>query len=112
MECIKKVLYLPKFKSTHMSTKTKKTKVNTPEGSVQEGIKIIDTAIKKKTSLGKAAKFHKRGRNYVPQITLTIDENLDKENITKKLFNEYNRKLNEFNKLTKRLKKEASKKSK
>ncbi|MEK6828797.1 MAG: hypothetical protein AABY15_01635 [Nanoarchaeota archaeon] len=83
-----------------MSTKEKKKK-NPSHASVENGIQIIKTAIRKKTSLGMAAKMHKRGRNYVPQIKLTIDENFAKKNITRDLYREFNATLKQFNKASK-----------
>lgn len=81
-----------------MSTKTKK---NATQVSVDNGIKIIKTAIRKKTSLGKAAFIHKRSRNYVPQIALNIEENYEKRNINRDLYREFNATLKQFKKASK-----------
>ena len=82
-------------------TRTKTERKNASQISVENGIKIIKTAIRKKTSLGQAAKSHGRGRNYVPQIKLMIDENYVKKNISRDLYREFNSALKQFNQASK-----------
>ena len=62
---------------------------NRTEQSVLTGVKIIKKAIKQDLSLTKAAKLSSLGKNYVSDIKLRLSENLDKNNINKKTYNEF-----------------------
>ncbi len=79
---------------------TRKQKKNPSQESVENGIKIIKTAIRKKISLGKAAAVHNRSRNYVPQINLTIEDRYEKKNINRDLYREFKSTMKQFNKMS------------
>lgn len=55
--------------------------------SLENGINVLKTAIKKGISLSKAAtEHHKLGRNYVSDIKARLEDNYKSKNITKELY--------------------------
>lgn len=78
---------------------------NRTEQSVLTGVKIIKKAIKQDLSLTKAAKLSSLGKNYVSDIKLRLSENLDKNNINKKTYNEFVSLLKRMDKIKKTYKK-------
>lgn len=78
---------------------------NRTEQSVLTGVKIIKKAIKQDLSLTKAAKLSSLGKNYVSDIKLRLSENLDKNNIDKKTYNEFVSLLKRMDKIKKTYKK-------
>lgn len=70
-----------------MSKTTTKSKTQI---SVETGIKVLNTAIRKKVSLTEASqRFHGKGKNYVSDIKARISDNVKKGNITKKAASEF-----------------------
>ena len=72
--------------------------INKTEASVKNGIKILKKAIKSKgkISLSEACRQSDRGRNYVSDIKLRIQDNRKKKNISKELFQEFNTLMKQY----------------
>lgn len=75
-------------------TKTQKT---ASQASVENGIKVINTAIKKKVSLSEASRIHKFGRNYVSDIKSRITDNYKKKNVSKESYSTFKNLLKAYN---------------
>ncbi len=58
-----------------------KAQVTNPR--IQNSIKIINTAVKKRISLTSASIASGFGKNYVSDVKLTLDESIDAKRITK-----------------------------
>jgi len=71
------------------STKTSKVSRNSTQTSVDNGIKVITTAIKKKVSLSEASRIHKFGRNYVSDIKSRIATNYKNKAVSKDSYNTF-----------------------
>lgn len=68
-------------------SKTQKTRTQT---SVETGIKVVNTAIRKKVSLTYASQeLFGKGKNFVSDIKARISENVTKGNVSKKVANEF-----------------------
>lgn len=65
-------------KNNNSSTKTVQ--------SVESGIKILNDAIKNKTSVSEAARQNGFGRNYVSDIKARIDKNFKNKSINRELY--------------------------
>lgn len=65
---------------TNSSASTKTVK------SVESGIKILNDAIKNKTSVSEAARQNGFGRNYVSDIKARIDKNFKNKSINRELY--------------------------
>lgn len=68
-------------KTTSTSDKTVK--------SVENGIKVIQYAIKNKTSISEAARKNGHGRNYVSDIKARIDKNFKSKSIKRELYDSF-----------------------
>lgn len=79
-----------------MATKVLKTRTET---SVENGIKILQTAIKNRLSLSEASRRHKFGRNYLSDVKARIKENLASKNIDRKTYKSFNDLLKTYNRL-------------
>ena len=66
--------------------------------SVENGVKIIKTAIKKNLSLSEASRQSKRGRNYVSDIKSRLSDNYKKKAVTKETYNEFKTLIKEYSK--------------
>lgn len=67
-------------------SKTTKTRTQV---SVENGIKVLKTAIQRKSSVTKTSQDLGHGKNYVSDIKSRISENVKSGNITKKLATEF-----------------------
>lgn len=68
--------------------KAQKTLTRT-EVSVQNGIKILKTAIKSNLSLSEASRRHNFGRNYLSDVKSRVKENYKNKNIDKTTYQEF-----------------------
>lgn len=57
--------------------------------SLENGIRILKYAIKRKTSLSAASKADDRGKNYISDIKARLEENYKSKNISRDLYNEF-----------------------
>jgi len=57
--------------------------------SLENGIKILKYAIRRKTSLSAASKAGDRGKNYISDIKARLEENYKSKNISRDLYNEF-----------------------
>ncbi len=81
-----------------MATKiaTKNTRTQT---SVENGIKILKTAIKDMVSLSEASRIHNFGRNYLSDIKARLGENYKRKNVNKDTYKSFVELLKTYNKL-------------
>jgi hypothetical protein len=77
-------------------TKTRKTRTQT---SVENGIKILKTAIKGKLSLSEASRRNKRGRNYLSDVKSRIKENYKNKNVDRETYQDFQSLLKTYNSL-------------
>jgi hypothetical protein len=78
-----------------MSTKTKqrsKTQI-----SVENGIKILRNAIRRKISLSEASRRASFGRNYVYTVKSRLSDNYKNRAITKETYQEFKTLVKEYN---------------
>jgi hypothetical protein len=68
------------------------------EISVNRGIKIIKKATRKGISLSEASRQNELGRNYVSDVKLRLFKNLERRNITRQSFSEFQKTLKEYQK--------------
>jgi sulfur transfer complex TusBCD TusB component (DsrH family) len=69
--------------------------------SLENGIKILQIALKKKLSLSSAAKTAGRGKNYISDIKARLEENFKSKNITKELYSNFKQLNKEYEKSSK-----------
>ena len=82
-------------------TKTKKTtsvKTRT-QTSVENGIKVLRTAIKGKLSLSEASRRNSFGRNYVSDVKARLTENYKNKNVDRKTYQTFKDLLKTYNNL-------------
>lgn len=79
-----------------MATKVAKTRT---ESSVENGIKILQLAIKKGLSLSEASRQHSFGRNYLSDVKARIKENYKAKNINRQTYNAFNALVKQYSKL-------------
>lgn len=80
------------------TSKTSKTPAKSKaEKSVETGIKVIKTALKKNLSLNVASKEHKLGKNYVYDVRSKIKKNYDDKKINRETYREFTSLINEYN---------------
>lgn len=77
-------------------SKTLKTKTQL---SVENGIKGLKTAVKKRLSLAEASRNLGKGRNYLSDIKNRLKDNYAKKNVDKDTYKQFNTLLKEYNKL-------------
>ena len=75
-------------------TATKKTRT---QKSVENGIKILKTAIKSGLSLSEASRRNSFGRNYLSDVKIRIKDNYKKKNINREIYQEFNTLLKTYN---------------
>ena len=80
-----------------MSKSTKRTTKTSSEVSVENGIKVIKTAIKRKVSLSEASRQHNFGRNYVSDIKSRITESYKNKNVSRTSYNTFKTLLKSYN---------------
>lgn len=69
------------------------------EASVNNGIAILQTAIKKGLSLSEASRQHKFGRNYVSDVKARLKANLDAKNINRETYRTFKTTLKTYENL-------------
>lgn len=79
-------------------TKTKMRKTRT-QSSVENGIKILKTAIKGKLSLSEASRRNNRGRNYFSDVKARIKENYKNKNVDRETYQNFQSLLKTYNSL-------------
>lgn len=75
---------------TTRRTASKVQNRNTSVESIENGIKIIQSALRKGISISAAAKAAGRGKNYVSDIKARIEENYKSRNISRALYSSFN----------------------
>jgi hypothetical protein len=90
---------------TNKTTKSRTTSKsissrNSTQTSVDNGIKVIATAIKKKVSLSEASRTHKFGRNYVSDIKVRITDNFKKKAVSKEAYSTFKNLLKQYETLS------------
>lgn len=78
------------------TTRTKKTRTQI---SVENGIKILKTAIKGKLSLSEASRRNQFGRNYLSDVKARIRENYKNKNVDKETYQSFMSLLKTYNSL-------------
>lgn len=68
---------------------TKSNRRTSSVTSLENGIRILKYAIKRKTSLSAASKADDRGKNYISDIKARLEENYKSKNISRDLYNEF-----------------------
>lgn len=69
--------------------------------SIENGIRILKNAIKRKSSLSAASTADGRGKNYISDIKARLEENYKSKNISRELFNEFNSLRKQYEKTVK-----------
>ena len=69
--------------------------------SLENGINVLNYAIKKKISVSAAAKQNKFGRNYISDIKARLEENYKSKNITRELYSSFRTLNKEYQKVVK-----------
>jgi len=69
--------------------------------SLENGINVLNYAIKKKISVSAAAKQNKFGRNYISDIKARLEENYKSKNITRELYSSFKTLNKEYQKVVK-----------
>jgi hypothetical protein len=83
------------------SKTSRKIKKSTSIVSLENGIKILQIALRKKLSLSAAAKTAGRGKNYISDIKARLEENFKSKNITKELYTSFKQLNKEYEKSSK-----------
>lgn len=78
------------------NTKTQKTRT---QSSVENGIKILKTAIKGKLSLSEASRRNDFGRNYLSDVKARITDNYKNKNLDKVTYKTFKTLLETYNRL-------------
>jgi hypothetical protein len=81
---------------TAKAAKTKKTRT---QSSIENGIKILKTAIKGKLSLSEASRRNQFGRNYLSDVKARIKENYRNKNVDKDTYQTFQSLLKTYNSL-------------
>ncbi len=77
-------------------TKTQKTRT---QGSVENGIKVLKTAIRGKLSLSEASRRNSFGRNYVSDVKARIADNYRNKNVDKTTYQTFKTLLKTYDSL-------------
>ena len=85
--------------STMTKTKAAKAKKTRTQTSVENGIKILKTAIKGKLSLSEASRRNQFGRNYLSDVKARIKENYRNKNVDKETYQNFVSLLKTYNSL-------------
>ncbi len=80
-----------------MGKTTKRTTKTSSEASVENGIKVIKTAIRRKLSLSEASRQHNFGRNYVSDIKSRIATSVKNKNVSRSTYNTFQSLLKSYN---------------
>lgn len=84
-----------------MITKTSKKNVSKTrtQVSVENGIKILKTAIKGQLSLSEASRRHSFGRNYLSDLKTRVSDNYKNKAIDRETYQTFKTLLKEYNNL-------------
>lgn len=69
------------------------------QASVQNGILILQTAIKNQSSLSEASRKNGKGRNYLSDVKARLQTNLVNKNISRATYREFRTLLKTYNKI-------------
>lgn len=72
---------------------------NPSQVSIENGIKILQTAIKRRISLSEASRTHKKGRNYLSDVKARVSDNLKKKNISREQYSNFNNLVKQYSKV-------------
>ena len=86
-----------KTTSTMSVTKTRKVTKTRTQTSVENGIKILKTAIKNKLSLSEASRRNSFGRNYLSDVKARIKENYKNKKIDREMYQDFSSVLKTYN---------------
>lgn len=75
-----------KSKKKTAASKRKSARKTSSVISLENGIRIVKSAIKRKTSLSAASHAAGRGKNYISDIKARLEVNYKSRNITKELY--------------------------
>lgn len=92
----KKAAVVTKPTPNRKSTKVTKTRT---EVSVDNGIKILQTAIKNELSLSEASRRNSFGRNYLSDVKSKIKENYKNKKINRETYQNFSSLLKTYNSL-------------
>ena len=81
------------------STRTKMVTKTRTQSSVENGIKILQTAIKGKLSLSEASRRNSFGRNYLSDVKARIKENYRNKKIDRETYQNFSALLKTYNSL-------------
>lgn len=88
-------------KRASTTRKEKKVTRTSSVTSIENGIKIVQYALKHNTSVSAAASILGRGKNYVSDIKTRLEENLVNKNISRDLYREFKKVNKEYQKTLK-----------
>lgn len=88
-------------KAASKAISNRKPKKTTSIVSIENGIKILQIALRKKLSLSAAAKTAGRGKNYISDIKARLEENFKSKNITKELYSNFKQLNKQYEKSSK-----------
>lgn len=69
--------------------------------SLENGIKILKYAIRKKVSLSAASNANERGKNYISDIKARLEENYKSKNISRDVYNTFKSLNKQYEKVVK-----------
>lgn len=78
-----------KSKKKTAAPKRKSAKKTSSVISLENGIRIVKSAIKRKTSLSAASNAAGRGKNYISDIKARLEVNYKSRNISKELYSSF-----------------------
>ena len=81
------------------NTKTARSANTRTQSSVENGIKILKTAIKGKLSLSEASRRNQFGRNYLSDVKARIKDNYKNKNVDKDTYQTFQSLLKTYNSL-------------
>lgn len=84
---------------TNTKTKTRKSTKTRTQVSVENGIKILKTAIKSELSLSEASRRNSFGRNYLSDVKARIKENYKSKKIDRETYQNFTSLLKTYNSL-------------
>jgi hypothetical protein len=91
---------MPKTKKATTATrKTTKVVKTRTQSSVENGIKILKTAIKGNLSLSEASRRNSFGRNYLSDVKARIKENYKNRKINREMYQNFTSLLKTYNSL-------------
>lgn len=90
-----------KSKKKTAAPKRKSVKKTSSVISLENGIRIVKSAIKRKTSLSAASNADGKGKNYISDIKSRLEVNYKSRNISKELYSSFKALSKEYEKSSK-----------